>query len=223
MGAGDGGGGRMESMVSSFRAQVASSTSSSSSSAAASAAASGGYATAAFCASNRTLGAVFKGLGPAFEFAFSDFNKKVEMLDRVAGKFPDLQSMLDHDVTGGTTKTKDGPTRNLKGVHHGLAFVSTLFDLLLGDRTDGEDKPPALKKCAEEAYAKELAPYHNFVVRTAVAGAMLLVPHREQFLRDFGETEDSFRVHAEALPALTRSVVSDLEALFASKSVPIDW
>ena len=218
----------MESMVSSFRSLVAAaSTSGAASDAGGGGGGDGGgrgYVTADFCASNRLLGAVFKGLGPAFEFAFSDFLKKVEMLDKVAVQFPDLRSMLDHDVAGGTTKTKDGPTRNLKGVHHGLAFVSTLFDLMLGERSDGvEGKPPALKACAEEAYAKELAPFHNFVVRTAVAGAMLLVPHREQFLKDFGETEDSFRAHAEALPGLTRSVVADLEALYASKGVPIDW
>ena len=69
-----------------------------------------------------------------------------------------------------------GSSRTLLRLNRFLLFVQNIVTGLV------LDKEKSFKDIVKEAYSTELAPYHSFMIKTAVKGILYMMPNRESFL-----------------------------------------
>ena len=156
------------------------------------------------------------GLGKAFEFAGSDMNDKLRIMDKrtketaaelkVPSEEVTLQMMIDREIKAKTThagKKAGGATRTVVRLLWFLDFISVLLTKLANE-------PKAdLSKILGATYEETLAPRHVWVLRRVVRAGMSMVPDKKVFLPRLGveklsESEqcEKFRIWVKSIDAV---------------------
>ncbi|KAJ0488949.1 putative glycolipid transfer protein [Helianthus annuus] len=135
-----------------------------------------------FCDACSLISVLFGSFGIAFKFAEMEYTSKVNDLADAAILYGTLSKVIDCDVKTDTVKSAESLTRKLRRVRQGLDLIRELFQNFLS--TDDY----SLKEAASTAYKQVCAPYHTWVVRTAVSAGMCALPTRDQLLLSLNET-----------------------------------
>ncbi|KAH9618310.1 hypothetical protein KSS87_000827 [Heliosperma pusillum] len=160
---------------------------------------------------------LFGCLGIAFKFAERDYVAKVKDLCEASTSISTLQAVLDLDIQAKTVQKPGSHTRNLLRVKRGLDMVKVLFEHII--ITEGD----SLKDAASNAYSKVFAPYHGWAIRKAVAAGMYALPTKSQLLKKLNEDENSAKVYMQSYVTSVDAVVRNVDNLYLSKDLGIDW
>eukprot|EP00884_Botryococcus_braunii_P016260 jgi/Botrbrau1/3317/Bobra.0048s0013.1 len=157
---------------------------------------------------------IFDHLGTVFIVAKHELNAKRESLVRLQDKLPTLEAVVQADIRTGTVTVKNSGARNLYRLLSGLLFITTLLEILADDATI------TLRSAATEAYNRNLASMHSYMVRTAIKASMYLLPNRDDFMKSIGETEATARVHAEEFVVPVKVLVHRVLELYRGTEMP---
>ncbi|KAJ9531530.1 hypothetical protein QJQ45_015004 [Haematococcus lacustris] len=157
---------------------------------------------------------IFDYLGAVLHFAKADMITKSNSLKQVAVQLPLLRDVVQEDSRRGTVTVKDSCARNM----HRLVCVVTFMRVLL--EQFARSPSVTVKEAATAAYEQALAPIHTYVIRTAVWAGMYVLPSREHFMHQLGETEQSARQSALAFLACSKDVEQRVLRLFAGINMP---
>lgn len=165
------------------------------------------------------ISVLFSFLGMAFSFGGRDYIEKVQDLRAAAHVFPTLPAMVEADVARGSVRTPNSHTRNLLRVKRGLECMRLLFQHLL--QADAETA--SLRDAAAGAYDAVFRPHHSWTIRKVVGAGMFTLPTRAQFLARLRESEQTWRSHADMYVSSVGPVIENVENLFVSRDLGMDW
>eukprot|EP00199_Chlamydomonas_sp_CCMP681_P005929 CAMPEP_0119101848 /NCGR_PEP_ID=MMETSP1180-20130426/782_1 /TAXON_ID=3052 ORGANISM="Chlamydomonas cf sp, Strain CCMP681" /NCGR_SAMPLE_ID=MMETSP1180 /ASSEMBLY_ACC=CAM_ASM_000741 /LENGTH=225 /DNA_ID=CAMNT_0007086027 /DNA_START=85 /DNA_END=762 /DNA_ORIENTATION=+ len=170
--------------------------------------------TLAFASLMTQLVCVFDYLGAVMHFAKHDMLTKTQSLHMVSVNQPQLRDIVATDKAAGRVTVKDSCARNLHRLVCCLKFLRVLLENL------ARSPQVSIKEAATAAYQESLAPIHSYMVRTAVWAGMYVLPTREQFMSQIGETDESARVLGLQFLADAKVVEKHVEKLFDEISMP---
>ncbi|KAL8531670.1 hypothetical protein ACS0TY_008312 [Phlomoides rotata] len=170
-----------------------------------------------FCDACSLVSILFGCLGIAFKFAELEYVSKVSDLTEASESYQTLSNVLDFDTQHDTVRTPGSLSRNLRRVRQGLDLIRALFQKFVSSRDC------CLKEAATTAYAKTCAPYHTWVVRTAVYAGMYALPTRDQLLLRLNETDDSAEGAMHRYIKASLPVIEYIDKLYISRDISLDW
>lgn len=147
--------------------------------------------TQAFFEAMQEVSLLFDSLGAGFIFVRRDINEKTSILRDYFLKSPvenaSLQDLVLRELTNETAYVKSDPpsaARTLLRMMWAVKFLYILMHELAKAYLPGSKS--TLKDAVELAYDQALSEHHGWVIRKAVAAAMLLLPSKEDFLAKLG-------------------------------------
>lgn len=171
--------------------------------------------TASFVMLMDTAVRVFDYLGTVLHVAKHDMAMKTASLHAVAQTYPGLREMVEADKAAGRATVKDSCARNLHRLACVIKFLRILFEQFASSPT------MTTRDAANKAYEQSLAPLHIYVVRSAVWAGMYLLPTREFFMKELGETDESAMRHVQSFLECSQEVEHQILKLFAGITMPV--
>lgn len=146
--------------------------------------------------------------GTAFEFAGSDYRRKMAQLEVEARDCSTVNELLRRETgVGQRPEARGSAARALHRLTCGCKFVYLLMEGLV-DSLEADSGAVAgagdIRGFARAAYFGSMQYYHPTAVRMAVSAGLYLLPGRETFLSKLGIPEDA--IQSEAVPAGRRFV-----------------